>query len=169
MSKKAIASIAIIVTLLILAVPIQPVKAQFVIAAYTYPTDNGNGIAYIQAYVDSVYNGTMYYNPDSYPNDTAINPLEVEAEVNITLAVFCWVNGTFTGISSLAEGLNIIRHNVTVTCQNGTTIFSQSNFTYITGSDGSAPMYFYRYDVILDFLPVYDEVYTVTVTYEVYY
>ena len=148
---------------------VQPAKAQFVIA-YDYDTSkDGNYMAYIIAYVDSVPNGTVYYNPTSYPDNTAIQPLDIQAGVNLTLAVFCWVNGTVTGISSLSEGLAIMRHNTTVICSNGTSVFSQQNFTYIIGTDGGAPMYFFRHDVILDFIPVSGEIYTVTVTYEVFY
>ena len=145
-------------------------QAQFVIADYTYSTTNyGNSIAYIHAYIDSEFNASMYKDPDSYPGESVTNPLEVAGGVNITLAVFCWVNGTVTGISSLSEGLTIMRHRVTVTGQNGTTIFSQQNFTYIIGSDGDAPMYFFRHDVILDFVPVQGQIYTATVVYEVFY
>jgi len=147
---------------------IPPAKAQFIIADYTYPSNNGNGIAYIHAYLDGAFNASMYKNPDSYPGEEVTNPLEVESGVNITLAVFCWLNGTHTNISSLVEGKTVIRHSVTVTITNGSTIFSQQNFTYIVGGDGDAPMYFYRYDVILDFLPVAGEIYRVIVTYEIY-
>ena len=147
---------------------IPPAKAQFIIADYTYPSNNGNGIAYIHAYLDGAFNASMYKNPDSYPGEEVTNPLEVESGVNITLAVFCWLNGTWAGIASLVEGKNVIRHSVTVSVTNRTTIFSQQDFTYIIGTDGGAPMYFYRYDVILDFVPVMGEIYTVTVTYEIF-
>ena len=150
---------------------IPPAKAnpQFVMAAYTYPSNNGNAISYITVYIDGVANGTMYYNPDSYPTSTGVSPLEVTGGVNLTLGVFCWVNSTYVDISSLAEGLNIMKHNVSVVCSNGTEIFSKQNFTYITGTDANTPMYFYRHDVILDFVPQDGEVYTVTVVYELFY
>jgi len=141
---------------------------KFVIA-YDFDTSkNGNYIAYITAYLDSVPNETIYRNPISY-DSPGTNPLEVEAGVNITLSMECWLNATFTGISSLAEGLNIIRHSVVVTCINGTTVFSQQNFTYISGLDAFAPMYIYKHQVILDFVPERGDYYTVIVTYEVFY
>ncbi len=167
--RKIAASVGIVVMLFVLVAPVPQAKAQFVIAAYTYDeSTNGNYIAYIWAEYDSVVNDTMYYNPVSYPNATNALVLETEVGVNITLAVFCWVNGTDTGISSLSEGLNIMRHNVTVVCNNGTTIFSKQNFTYIAGGAGDAPMYFYRHDVILDFVPAWGEFYTVTIIYEIF-
>ena len=163
-----IAILLIMITMLLVA-SIPPAKAnpKFVIA-YDFPSPNGNGISDISAYVDSVYTAKMYMNPDEYPEWDVNTSLEVEVGVNITLAVFCWINGTDTGISSLAEGLNIMRHNVTVICNNGTTIFSQQNFTYITGADAGAPMYFYRHDVILDFIPSYGGIYITIVTFEIY-
>ena len=168
--NKIFASIVILFTVtMLVSAPFLPVKAnpKFVIAI-DYPSPNGNGISDISAYVDSVYTAKMYMNPDEFPTWDVNTSLEVEVGVNITLAVFCWINGTDTGISSLAEGLNIMRHNVTVICNNGTTIFSQQNFTYITGADAGAPMYFYRHDVILDFVPSYGGIYITIVTFEIY-
>ena len=150
---------------------IPPAKgnAKFVIAYDFDESNNGHYIAYIGAIVDGEHNATVYYNPVSYPDSTAIQPLEIQQGVNLTLSVFCWVNGTSADIASLSEGLNIMQHNVSVVLNNGTTIFSQQNFTYIIGTDGDAPMYFYRHDVILVFTPAFGEIYTVTVNYEVYY
>lgn len=144
--------------------------AQFVLSAYTYDeTTDGHYIAYIQGYYDGALNATMYYNPTSYPNDTAISTLETFVGTNVTIAVFCWLNGTSAGIASLSEGLNVIRHNMTVINTNGTTVFSKQNFTYNTGLDSYAPMYFYRHDVYLNFTFVLGEIYQVIITYEVYY
>ena len=167
-NKGYVIGIALLLSTLLLFVPVQPAKAQFVLA-YDYSSDNyGNAIAYICAYFDGDFNGTMYYDPDSYPTSTGINPLETYEGINITLAVFCWLNGTYAGVSSLAEGQTVIKHNVSVALTNGTVIFSQQNFTYNIGGDGNAPMYFYRYDIDLDFEPLSGQIYTVTVIYEVF-
>ena len=145
-------------------------KARFVIAVLPYDTSkDGNFIASISAYYDSVFNDTMYYNPVSYPTEVPEPILEIDTAINLTLAVFCWVNGTIANISSLNEGLDIMRHSVVVTCINGTVVFSQNNFSYVVGGAGDAPMYFYRHDVILDFQREIGEIYTVIITYEVYY
>jgi len=166
-NKIYVLSIALLLSTLLLFVPVQPAKAQFVLS-YDYSPDNfGNAIAYIHAYYDDDWNGTLYYDPDSYPGDTATNPIETYEGTNITLAVFCWLNGTFADTASVAAGKLVIRHNVSVLMTNGTVIFSQQNFTYVIGAD-FAPMWFYRYDVILDFVPVSGQTYTVTVIYEVY-
>lgn len=165
---SGIVSLALIVTVLIVLVPIPPAKAQFVLA-YDYPTPNGNGIAYINGYVDGVYNGSMYANPDSYPTATTNNPMYVDAGVSLSLKVGCWLNGTFMSVSSLAQGKQVLRHNVTVTALNGTILFSQQNFTYDSGTDYYAPMYFYDYTVTLNFDVIAGGYYTVTVIYELYY
>jgi len=174
MKRKIVALLGIVIISMMLVVSIQPVKAnpKFIIAS-SVPY-NGNGIAYIGCYLDSVFNATVYYNFDAYlayANNTAgINPLDVFAGSNITLSVFSWLNGTWAGIASFAEGQNVIRHHVTVALGNGTVVFSKQNFTYVdTGVyEEWAPMYFYRYDVILDFVPEMGQVYTATITYEVY-
>jgi len=170
LSKRKIITVALLglfICSLLILVPVQPVKAQFVLSV-DYPDDNGNGIYYIWAEFDGEFNATVYYNPCHPSYGTATNPLETQVGVNITLAVFCWLNGTWADIASLVEGKNVIRHSVAVSMANGTTIFSQQNFTYITGTDGGSPMYFYRYDVILDFVPEMGQIYTATVTYEVF-
>ena len=161
--------IALLLSTLVFFVPTQPAKAQFVLADYTYPPPNGNGIAYIKAFVDGEYAATMYNNPDSYPTATPTNPLDIDAGVAIRLELECWINGTFVDISSLSEGRNVMRHSVIVTLVNGTTVFSQQNFTYVTGTDAFAPMYNYKYSVILDFVPENGEYYTATLTYELWW
>ena len=163
--------IALLLSTFVLVVPIQPAKAQFVLAYDFSPDNYGNAIAYITAYYDGAWNGSMYKDPDSYPFDTTTNPKETFEGINITLAVFCWLNGSHTEISSIAEGKTVLRHNVSVLMTNGTVIFSKQNFTYVIGADGfgdSGEMYFYRYDVVLDFVPISGEVYTITVIYEVF-
>jgi len=161
-----------VVALGIATIPEARAQPKFIIAS-SVPY-NGNGIAYIGCYLDGVFNATVYYNFDAYlayaNNTPGINPLDVLAGSNITLSVFSWLNGTWAGIASFAEGQNVIRHNVTVALGNGTVVFSKQNFTYFdTGVyEEWAPMYFYRYDVILDFVPEMGQVYIATVTYEVY-
>ena len=158
-------SLIALVSLLLVATPQR--GAAFVLAYDYDPANNGNYIAYIGAYIDGVSNGTVYYNPVSYPNSTAVS-LEVERGDNLTLAVFCWMNNTQVGASSLADGLRYIRHNITISTPTNQSVFSQQNFTYILGTDGNDPMYFYRHDVILDFDFTDGEIYTVVISYEVY-
>jgi len=131
---------------------------------FTYPS-GGIGFNRIDAYVDEVFTQTMF------DMDGGANPvLAINATVtNITLLVSTWLNATTYGISTLAEGKNIIRHNVTVIGTNGTVVFSQSNLTYISGADYGENVFLYEYSVELIFTPVSGQVYTVTITYEIFY
>lgn len=160
--------IALLLSTLIFFVPIQPAKAQFVLA-YDFSEDNyGNAIQLIRAYFDGDYNGTMYADPDSYPTLTTTPTLETTAGSSIVLEVGCVLNTTFADVSSIAEGLNVIRHNVSVLSSNGSVVFSKQNFTYVSCTDFLDPMYYYDYTVTLDFTPLSGVVYTVTVIYEVF-
>jgi len=130
---------------------------------YTYCTD-GTGFSRIDAYIDEVFGQTMY----DYDGD-GNSILEIDDSVtNITLLVDCWLNATALGISTLLEGKNIIRHNITVTSINGTSVFSQLNLTYISCADYGANVFLYQYSVYLDFTIVYGEIYTVILIYEIF-
>ena len=91
-----------------------------------------------------------------------------ETVTNITLLVDCWLNSTTYGISTIAEGRNIIRHNITVTSTNHTVVFSQTNLTYISGLDYGDNVFLYQYSVELDFVINYGNIYTVVLVYEIF-
>ena len=160
--------IALLLSTLLLFVPVQPAKAQFVLAYDFSPDNNGNAIALLRAYFDGDYNGTMYADPDSYPTITTTATLEVIEGTSISLQIGCWLNSTYADVGSLEEGRTVIRHNVSVLATNGTEIFSQQNGTYYSSTDFLDPMYYYEYDMLLDFVPVSGQVYTVIVIYEVF-
>lgn len=153
---------------------IQPAKAQFVIAEWDYPDQYGQGISGMKFWENSTGSwlpapyyidlGQFYYvNP--YISDYTYN---ISAGVALKVRVDSLLNNTLVGADDLADGRNYHRHNVTVS-NLGNIIFSQSNFTYEDSSDASAPMYYYEYYAILNFIAVSGQVYTVTVTYEVFY
>jgi len=125
---------------------------------------SGTGYNKIDAYVDEEFAQTLY------DVDGGANPIvDIEETVtNITLLIDCSLNSTTYDISTVAEGKNIIRLNITVTSTNGTIVFSQNNLTYISGVDYSDDLFLYQYSVQLDFTPIYGNIYTVIVTYEVY-
>jgi hypothetical protein len=128
-------------------------------------SDSGTGFFMIDAYIDEVFTHT-FYDIDEGLNST----LEIDPSVtNITLLIQCWLNATAYDVSSVAEGKNIIRHNVTVTNTNGTVVFSQNNFTYLSGFDYGDGLFLYQYSVQLDFTLTYGEIYRTIITYEVYY
>lgn len=92
---------------------------------------------------------------------------EWEPNVCAELHVFTTLNDTLVGCASTAEGQLYLQHAVDVTLYNGTSVFSQSNFTYYDGVD--AGLYYYEYTVILEFLPQMGAVYTITISYQIYY
>lgn len=150
---------------------IQPVQStQFVLSDLGPLDDYGQGIWIIQVRNETESLGS-FYSTDHPTHNYSANVVEIPQGENVSLAVFTWVNGTYLGFASLAEGKNLIRHNVSVFISgrmNETAVFSQANFTYVTGTDGAAPMYYYRYDVNLDFVPVGGLIYQVVVFFEVY-
>lgn len=130
----------------------------------SFPSD-GTGFYKIGAYIDEIYTHT-FFDLDGVVNSS----LDIDTTVsNITLLIECWLNSTTYGVSTVAEGANIIRHNVTVTNRNSTIVFAQSNFTYIVGSDYGDGLFLYQYSVLLDFTPRTGNIYTTVVTYEIYY
>ena len=133
-------------------------------STFTY-SESGTGFSRIDAYVDEVFAQTLY------DMDGEGNPIiEIEDTVtNITLLVDCWLNSTTYEISTLAEGKNIIRHNITVISTNSTVVFSQANLTYIASADYGDNVFLYQYSVYLDFTVMYGEIYTATITYEIFY
>jgi hypothetical protein len=132
-------------------------------STFTY-SENGTGFSRIDGYIDGVFAQTLYDMDEGFNRI-----LEIAATVtNITLVIDCWLNSTTYGVSTIAEGKNIIRLNVTVTATNGTLVFSQANLTYISGFDYGDNVFLYQYSVQLDFTIISSNIYTVVLTYEIY-
>lgn len=162
--KKAfvITTVIVLLTIGLLVASIPSAKAQFVLASWDYPDEYGQGIPYI-----SVRNSTEWVETFEYFEEAT---LEVAVDANVTLAVFVWLNGTLVGISSSEEGKSIIRHSVVVSSPSNSSVFSQQNFTFMLDTgESNAPMYFYRYDIILDFPLIAGTIYTAVITYEIFY
>ncbi len=154
-------------------IPEQLGKAQFVIAEWDYPDEYGQGIDGLKFYENSTGGwvaapyytdaGTFFYL-NYYETGYTLN---WSAGVGFKLRVFSVLNVTLVGAGDIAEGKNYQRHNVTVTSA-GITVFSQENFTYYD-SAWTPPLVVYEYDVVLNFLPISGLIYTVIVTYEIYW
>ena len=167
---KKICMFTVLMVLTLLLLPIQPAKAQFVLAEWDYPDEYGQGIERFFIYENSsgTWSSWGYYEHD----DADEHYFQWNASVFIKIRVFTWLNATLLDLTGAGEhhsdGIPYFRHNVTVTTL-GETVFAQSNFTYTWGSTTFTPMWSYEYDVILDFVPLEGYTYTVTITYEVYY
>ena len=151
--------------MLLVAFQPTPTTAQFVIASWDYPDEYGQGIYKIEVYENST-GSWIEATADVYPNATGV--FEWNGSIAIKLKVFAAVNGSYTGIPSLGAGVYYVRHNVTVFDNLDTLVFSQQNFTYV-GSGSVGTMYYYYHTVVLNFLPDYGQVYTVTVIYEIFW
>jgi len=182
--KKILSCVVILALVIMMAVSTIPTTpnrqlerpAKFVLSSWDYPDEYGQGIDGIRFYENSTGDwvaapyyldiGVFYY----FVPDTSAYTLNWSIGVGIKLRVFSVLNTTFVGIDegNITQGKNYQRHSVAVAPINGTTIFSQQNFTYYDNEWVVGDLITYEYDVILDFLPVAGEIYTVTVTYEVY-
>lgn len=126
---------------------------------------NGYGFSTIDAYIDEEFTHTFYDVVSGY-NST----LEIDSTVtNITLVIQCWLNGTLFDIDTVSDGVNKLRHNVTVTNSNSTVMFAQSNFTYCWGIDYMEGLFLYQYRVQLDFTVEMGQIYMAIISMEVFY
>lgn len=172
-NKKILTAVMTVTVLsvLLIATP-RPAYAQFVLSAWDHPDEYGQGIERFFIYENSTGSWSMWGDVFYQYDDAEAHYFQWNASVSIMIRVFTWLNATLLGLTGEGEhhsdGIPFFRHNVTVTTL-GETIFSQSNFTYSWGSTFHTPMWTYEYDVILDFVPLDGYIYTVTLTYEVYY
>ena len=170
-SKKIITTVILLLTtsaLLLASVP--QVEAQFVVSSWDYPDEYGQGIDAFVIYenstgswleLDPPYDGLYDWE------ETYVIPWEVG--VGIKIRCYAFQNSTLTGASDTNDGKNYQRHSVIVKNFVDSTVFSQQNFTYDSVNDVLDPLWYYGYDVVLNFIPLIGEYYTVTVLYEVYY
>ena len=140
-------------------------SAKFVIASWDYPDEYGQGIDAIEVYENSTGSFVLF---ETYAYDDDTSNIDWNESVAIKLRVYTWFNSTLTGVSTTNEGKLYQRHSVTVT-NLGSTIFSQQNFTYFYSDQIEPFVWYYGYEVVLNFLPVAGEIYTVVVTYEIYW
>lgn len=162
---ELVAVFFLIISLFLIAIPRQT-TAKFVMASWSYPDENGEGIFLFQFYENST--GSWLIVSDTNLTYDG-SPNEVEWNASIGLRLRCWThfNYTFHSVGSVELGKNYQRHNITVTLQ-GETVFSQANFTFNSGISGPPNIYAYSYDVVLEIIPSAGSIYVVYVTYETY-
>lgn len=139
--------------------------AYFTLASWDYPDEHGQGINLFVFYENStgswVSFGSVYEPDQSYI-------VNWNTSGSIKLRCYAFFNSTLTGASDVGDGKNYQQHYVSVVTAR-TTVFSQQNFTYYNNNTVLDPMWYYGYEVVLNFIPQQGERYTVTVTYEIYY
>jgi len=139
----------------------------FVLASWSFPDEYGQGIEGFEIFENSTASWVQW---NGYQTHEDLGIFEWNGSVFIKLRCWTWYNSTLTGAENNPDGQNTQQHNVIVTNQAGSTIFSQQNFTYYYRDAGiDPPLWFYGYEVVLNFLPLYGEYYTVTVLYEIFW
>jgi len=179
LSRKAKVLVIGLFAIIFLTVPMLPpspgelfiwdpyTQPRFVIASWDFPDEYGQGIEGFFLYGNSSGSWVSVDGYYTYDDDNIFNWTVGEA---IKLECYTWFSSTLTGATSAANGKNFQRHNVNVRNGLGETVFSKQNFTYYSCDTGiDPPLWFYEYYVVLNFLPVFGEYYTVTITYEVFW
>jgi hypothetical protein len=151
--------------------PLTLAPAHFSVASWDFPDDYGQGIAAVIAYENSTGSWVIVDNDGSdyftYLDDVV---LEWSAGVGIKLEFMCYFNYTLTGATSQADGKNYQRHTISVEDQEGSNVFSQTNFTFVYSTQPfGIPLYVYSYSVVCGFLPAEGYYYTATVNYQVWW
>lgn len=161
----SVAVIMILSVLLIASIP--PAKARFVLASWDFPDEYGQGIDGIELYENST---GSWIQVGGYHDYTEDHIYDWKISGSIKIICYTWFDSELAEVSTTNEGKLSQRHNISVTQFNGSTVFSQQNFTYVSVDDGiDPPLWFYGYEVILDFVLAVGEYYTVTINYEVYW
>lgn len=145
--------------------------AKIVLAYWSYPSDDyGQGITYIETYK----NDTGSWLPlrflwnDLAPNQTIDTPVGTA----LKLFVRTWQNSTLTGATSLADMGNYTRISALVSTPANSSVYFVQNFTVYSHSyygGISSEIWMTDYEVILNFITQASTIYTVVVTYEVFY
>ncbi len=177
--KTTYAILLTILTLLVLVSTVPPARAQFVLAAWDFPGEYGQGIYGFFLRENSTGVFMPVGGPIILPSNSCV--FDWPANVAIGFDVRVYVNYTYIGLSEpegeaeynytaeLHPALNYLRLNITVLCL-GEIVFSQQNFTYSTqGGKIAGGVWYYAEECdITDFLPATGTVYTAIITYEVY-
>jgi len=164
LQKKTFAFIITVFVCALLVVTPSPAKAQFVVATISDLDEYGQGIS--PGGIDILENstGSWIY---AQPFGGVPSPFNWTAGLFMQVRLETRLNATLTGASDLTDGKNYLKHSITVSNYSAT-VFSQQNFTYRSSADVSG-IYYYSYEVILNFSPLSGTIYTIAITYEVYW
>ena len=145
---------------------IRPAKAQFIISVASDPDEHGQGMNEFAIFENSTGSWEWIDAPFHIWYSA---PHEFEWNASVFMKIRCenYLNATVTGAVDLADGKNYQRNNVSVESIDGI-VFSQQNFTYLSSAEVGG-LYYYTYEVVLNFLPIQSTIYTVTINYEVFY
>jgi hypothetical protein len=112
----------------------------------------------------TIYDYAGWFYP--YNNFTDMTNEDWFFNTSLILQVTTTLNMSYMGLSDPDDGINLIRHNVSIDIA-GTSVFSQANLTYWTNVESGGIAYYYHNTTISCFN--YPAVYKVVVDYEIYY
>ena len=143
--------------------------AKIMLTSWVSDDGYGQGISEIYLHENSTGSWEPFTSP-AYIKPTNSSTVNVNITDNTALRVgpTFTLNHSLHSLSNITDGLNIIRSNVSVYNSTGL-MFSENNITMQSGGNQTATTYWYYAYCAFDFLIVAGELYTVTITYEVYH
>jgi len=156
-----------VVALGIATIPEARAQPKFIIASWSYPDEYGQGLYQIEVDENSTGAWVEYGEGGFYEAGDSLL-FTWNASVGIRLVVYTRLNSTFTGIPDKDSWGPYQRLNVTMAQNNGTVVFSQENITTFYTSSAFGEIYRYGFMFVLEYLPLMNMIYKVTITYEVY-
>jgi len=167
-------SLIVLISLLLVVTPQPANSAKFILAGWDYPDEYGQGIRNVamEQYTNGEWVALTAPSPPKgyYYSSSVFNITDGEgSNGSILIGVQSYLNATLCGISDINDGPALIRHTITVSTAQNSSVFYQENFTLTYQTDAYAPMYFYQYEVVTDFTPLEFMIYTAIITYEIFY
>ena len=177
--KLTVVLLGLFICSMLIMVPVQPAKAQFVIA-WTYDDPVQTGFDYdeygqgfyiyhlMTNYTYSDWNlhpdyvVTHYFNRSSYLH-------EWDVGYGIGVRFWVWMNSTRTGATDLTDGQSYMMVNATISSISGE-LDNIENITPFYQSTSKDPiMWLYGFDAFFNVIAESSLTYTVTLTYQVYW
>jgi hypothetical protein len=163
---RIVAVVVIVLMMSVFLTRLPQTHATFVIAGWDYPDEYGQGIEAYELYENSTGSWVLFGGSHGYEDS---HTHEWNASLGIKIRFYTWFNSTLTGASTSNEGKLYQRHSIIVS-DSSSTVFSQQNFTYFYSDTGiDPPMWYYGYEVVLNLIPIAGIIYTVVLTYEIFY
>lgn len=173
MRRNVPLAVALIISMLFVGIvhittPVRAKTFSLAMVSWTYPDEYGQGLQSIELVFS---NGTTYDSAGWFWPYVEFTDFETDKwffNTTLWVSVGSWVNATLVGFASWQEGLNYVRHSITISIL-GETMFSQQNFTYSHGLDEAvAPMYYYVHNISLSCFNNPGAIYKVEVDYEIF-
>ena len=141
-------------------------ESRFTIASWSFPDSYGQGI--YEMLIDTNASGSWVTRYYLWSTNTT-GPLGWNASEGMRICVSTLVNKSLTGVTTIDQAKLIVRHSVTVLDWTGALVYFKQNFTYTGYNTYFSGRYNMAYVQVLNFLPALGELYTVTVTYQIYW